>query len=83
MSPIGKMKVSPFGEDHMKEAFIGLVSFLNSDEKACTAFQTENYERRSELFEMEGAEAFGVFADWVAVNHWGIEEGAQLDKEQS
>lgn len=73
VNPLKGMTARPMGDDYMIDAFVGLVSYLNSDEKAMNAFHDENQHRKDELFAMNEKQAFGAFADWVAVNHWGLE----------
>ena len=75
MNPIGKMTKRPFGEEYMRDAFLGLVHFLISDdEKSKPFYEGWTEQDFKDALTKDQKQAFGEFADWVAEHHWGLEE---------
>jgi hypothetical protein len=89
-SPLDLMKTKPYGFPLMAPAFIGLASYLISEPKAVEAFAKETgldlsiLENRSAVEKMIDQAAgmerdlFIAWLDWVAVNHWGVEENQPI-----
>lgn len=70
MERLEGMTVDPYGEDYMKPAFLSLVDHLSKTEDFSKFVSNLTPE---ELNEQDQKKVFGMFADWVALNRWGLD----------